>query len=124
NDVSVPISSLPRFLDEAGRRVAELAPGARPCPFGHLGDGNLHYNILGPAGEDPDAFRRQYGAGLVDAVSDLVMSMKGSFSAEHGVGRLRREMMERYKAPEALMLMRKLKQTLDPDGILNPGKVI
>jgi len=124
NDVSVPISRLPEFLDAAAGRVAGVAPGARPCPFGHIGDGNIHYNILAPGGEDTDAFRSRHGGALVDAVCDLAMSMGGSFSAEHGVGRLRRPMMSRYKSPQALALMRKLKSSLDPDGILNPGKVL
>lgn len=124
NDVSVPISSLPRFLEEAGRRVASVVSDARPCPFGHIGDGNLHYNILAPESTDPAGFRSRHGEALVDAVSDLAMGMNGSFSAEHGVGQLRRAMMERYKSPEALALMRKLKTMMDPDGILNPGKVV
>ncbi len=124
NDVSVPIASLPRFLAEAGQKVKASVPGARPCPFGHIGDGNIHYNILGPESADAADFRRRYGEALIDAVSDLAMSLDGSFSAEHGVGQLRRDMMERYKSPEALALMRKLKSIMDPDGILNPGKVV
>lgn len=124
NDVSVPISSLPRFLDAARERVAAVDDAARPCPFGHIGDGNIHYNILGPRAEDPASFRERSGEALIDAVSDLVMSMHGSFSAEHGVGQLRRAMMTRYKSPEALDLMRRLKGALDPDGTLNPGKVV
>ncbi|MDZ7843009.1 MAG: FAD-binding oxidoreductase [Gammaproteobacteria bacterium] len=124
NDVSVPIASLPRFLAEAGQKVTASAPGARPCPFGHIGDGNIHYNILAPDSGDPAEFRGRHGAGLIDAVSDLAMSLDGSFSAEHGVGQLRRDMMKRYKSPEALTLMRNLKSMMDPDGILNPGKVV
>jgi len=124
NDVSVPISGLPDFLDEAAHRVEETAPGSRPCPFGHIGDGNIHYNILAPEGEDPDNFTAAQGEPLIEAVCDLAMRFGGSFSAEHGIGQLRRAMMERYKSPEALVLMRQLKKMMDPDGILNPGKVI
>lgn len=124
NDVAVPISRLPRFLDEAAQRVAARAPDARPCPFGHFGDGNLHYNILAPVGADAAAFRQRHGAALIEGISDLAMRFDGSFSAEHGIGQLRRPMMERYKSPEALVLMRQLKQMLDPQGILNPGKVL
>jgi len=124
NDVSVPISSLPAFLDEAAAAVAWVAPGARPCPFGHIGDGNIHYNILAPESADPVAFRTRHGEALVEAVSDLAMSLAGSFSAEHGVGQLRRAMMARYKSPEALSLMRRLKAMMDSEGRLNPGKVV
>lgn len=124
NDVSVPVADLPRFLEQARRQVADTAPGARPCPFGHIGDGNIHYNILAPDGADPADFRRRHGEALIDAVSDLVMSMHGSFSAEHGVGQLRRAMLQRYKSPEALDLMRKLKDAMDPENVLNPGKVL
>ena len=124
NDVSVPVSRVPRLLQEAAGRVESIARGARPCPFGHIGDGNIHYNILPPQGEDMGAFRQRSGAPLVEAVSDLAMSLGGSFSAEHGVGQLRRDMMGRYKSREALEIMRKLKAMMDPDNVLNPGKVL
>lgn len=124
NDVSVPIGRVPEFLAEAARRVEAAAPGSRPCPFGHIGDGNIHYNILAPESEGADIFRNRCGEALIDAVAELVVSLRGSFSAEHGVGQLRRDMMERYKSPEALMLMRKLKAVMDPEGRLNPGKVV
>jgi len=124
NDISVPISRLPGFLAEAARVVERVAPGARPCPFGHIGDGNIHYNILAPALVEPFEFRSRFGEALVEAVSDLAMSLGGSFSAEHGIGQLRRAMMERYKSPQALSLMRKLKTMMDPADTLNPGKVI
>ena len=124
NDVSVPIGRVPEFLAEAARRVEATAPGSRPCPFGHIGDGNIHYNILAPGSEGADAFRARCGEALIDAVTELVVSLEGSFSAEHGVGQLRRDMMERYKSPQALMLMRKLKAVMDPEGRLNPGKMV
>lgn len=124
NDVSVPVSRIPELLKQAAERVKETSPGARPCPFGHIGDGNIHYNILPPRGEKMDTFRAEFGELLSDAICDLAMSLEGSFSAEHGVGQLRRDMVKRYKSVEALEMMRKLKAMMDPDNVLNPGKVL
>ncbi|MBS1269947.1 MAG: putative FAD-linked oxidoreductase [Gammaproteobacteria bacterium] len=124
NDVSVPISRLPQFLEKAAQCVEATSPGSRPCPFGHIGDGNVHYNILAPQSEEPADFRARSGEALIAAVTDLAMSMDGSFSAEHGIGQLRLGMMERYKSPEALGLMKKLKRSMDPAGVLNPGKIV
>ena len=124
NDISVPIARIPELLARAGKLVQDLAPGARPCPFGHIGDGNIHYNILSPDGEAADAFRDAKGGALVDAVNELVMGMEGSFSAEHGVGQLRRGYLHHYKSPVAVDIMRRIKQALDPDGLFNPGKVL
>ncbi len=124
NDISVPIARIPELLDRAEALVQELASGARPCPFGHIGDGNIHYNILAPEGEEAAAFRRAKGDSLVDAVNELVMGMEGSFSAEHGVGQLRRGYLHHYKSPVAVNIMRRIKQALDPDALFNPGKVL
>lgn len=124
NDVSVPISAIPALLARAAEAVRSISPGARPCPFGHIGDGNIHYNILGPVDMDPDVFRRDYGQLLVDAVNQLTMSMGGSFSAEHGVGQLRRRELHKYKDPVEIELMQRIKSALDPDGVLNPGKIM
>ncbi len=124
NDVSVPTSEIATFLGRGEGLVRRLAPGARPCPFGHLGDGNIHYNILAPEGADPAEFRRTAGEALIKGVSDLVMSMEGSFSAEHGVGRLRRDFLLAYEEPAAIELMRAIKAALDPSGIMNPGKLL
>ena len=124
NDVSVPISRVSELLERAPDIVKRTAPGARPCPFGHIGDGNIHYNILGPAKQDPNEFREQYGEKLVNAINDLVVSMGGSFSAEHGIGKLRRDDLYKYKDKIEIELMKRVKATFDPDNLLNPGKVI
>lgn len=124
NDVAVPVSSVAELLERAPATVAAIAPGARPCPFGHIGDGNIHYNILGPCDLDPDRFRQEFGARLIAGINELVMSMGGSFSAEHGVGLLRRAEFYRYKDPLEIELMHRFKSALDPDNLLNPGKVI
>jgi FAD/FMN-containing dehydrogenase len=123
HDVSVPIESVPAFLAEANALVLQHVPGARPVPFGHMGDGNIHYNISQPEGADRTAFlaRRDEVNALVHG---LVQKYAGSISAEHGIGRLKRDLLSKVKDPVALDLMRAIKATLDPAGILNPGKVL
>lgn len=123
HDVSVALGRLPRFIEEGTRRVADLAPGARPVIYGHLGDGNLHFNFSAPAGDGGQALPGQRDL-VRRAVHDLVASHGGSFSAEHGIGRHKVEELERYEDPVALGLMRDVKQLLDPYGIMNPGKVL
>jgi FAD/FMN-containing dehydrogenase len=123
HDVSVPVAVVPEFLAEASAAVEALIPGARPCPFGHLGDGNIHFNISQPVGADKDAFlARWYEVNAL--VHNIVLKYGGSISAEHGVGVLKRELLPSVKDPVALDLMRSLKRMLDPQNILNPGKVI
>jgi FAD/FMN-containing dehydrogenase len=123
HDVSVPIAAVPDFLEEASAAVQAMIPGARPCPFGHLGDGNLHFNISQPIGADQDAFlARWYEVNAL--VHGVVTKYGGSISAEHGVGVMKRELLPGVKDPVALEMMRALKRTLDPKGILNPGKVV
>lgn len=124
NDVSVPVSSVAELLVRAPALIAAIAPGARPCPFGHIGDGNIHYNILSPMDMDADQFKQVFAAKLIAGVSELVMSMGGSFSAEHGVGTLRRAEFYRYKDPLEIELMRRFKSALDPDDLFNPGKIM
>ena len=124
NDVSVPISRIPDLLERAAAAVEAVAPGARPCPFGHIGDGNIHYNILGPADTDPVEFRQNYGNALVTAINELVIALDGSVSAEHGVGQLRRQDLRRYKTAIEIELMQRIKSVLDPGNVLNPGKVL
>lgn len=124
NDVSVPVSCVAELLERAPGIVASIAPGARPCPFGHIGDGNIHYNILGPPDVNPVLFRKDFGADLIAGINNLVMSLEGSFSAEHGVGKLRRAEFFKYKDPIEIELMRRIKSALDPEDLLNPGKVI
>ncbi len=123
HDISVPIAAVPEFITQADAAVEALVPGARPVPFGHLGDGNIHYNVSPPVGADKEAYRARWQE-MNDCVHAVVRKLGGSISAEHGIGRLKREDLVRVKDPVALDLMRALKRTLDPKGILNPGKVV
>jgi FAD/FMN-containing dehydrogenase len=123
HDVSVPIAAVPAFIEEAGAAVTALIPGARPFPFGHLGDGNIHYNVLQPIGADRADFLKRWDE-VNAAVFAVVKKYDGSISAEHGVGVLKRDLLPSIKDPVALALMRDLKHLLDPKGILNPGKVL
>lgn len=123
HDVSVPVAAVPQFIAEASEAVVKLIPGSRPVPFGHVGDGNMHFNVSQPVGADKDAFLARWKD--VNAVVDkIVLKFGGSFSAEHGIGKLKRETLAKVKDPVALALMRDLKQMFDPNGILNPGKVL
>ena len=123
HDVSVPVGAVPTFIAEASTAVEAFIPDARVVAFGHLGDGNIHFNVSQPVGADKDAFLAQWSAMNV-VVHDIVARHSGSISAEHGIGRLKRDLLAHTKNPVALDLMRKLKATLDPNGILNPGKVL
>ena len=123
HDVSVPISRIPEFIAEADAAVVRFLPGARPFPFGHIGDGNIHYNVSQPPGMDNKAFTDLWEP-LNDLVFEIVLKHAGSISAEHGIGRLKRHWMTRIKQPVELDLMRGLKQLLDPAAILNPHKVL
>ncbi|HEU5016574.1 MAG TPA: FAD-binding oxidoreductase [Pseudolabrys sp.] len=123
HDVSVPVAAVPDFLDEASAAVQNFIPGARPVPFGHLGDGNIHFNVSQPVGVDTAAFLARWDE--VNAVVDkIVLAHGGSISAEHGIGVLKRKSLPKVKDPVALALMRDMKQVLDPQGIMNPGKVL
>jgi len=128
HDVSLPVDRLAEFVDAAAARLALLAPGARIVGYGHVGDGNLHFNLSPPAGTARgSAAEAEFlaRAGEVSrAVHELVASLGGSFSAEHGIGRLKVGELERYEDPVALELMRRVKAALDPNGIMNPGKVL
>ncbi len=123
HDVSVPVAAVPAFIAEANAAVAQLIPGARPLPFGHLGDGNIHYNVAQPADADKAAFLARWDE-VNAAVFAVVARHGGSISAEHGIGVMKRELLPKVKDPVALALMRTLKRTLDPKGILNPGKLL
>jgi len=123
HDISVPVAAVPDFLREAGEAVEALIPGSRPVPFGHLGDGNIHYNISQPVGADTEAFLARWDD-MNEAVHQVVARFGGSISAEHGVGVMKRKLLPQLKDPVALDLMRTLKRTLDPNNILNPGKVV
>jgi D-lactate dehydrogenase (cytochrome) len=123
HDISVPVAAVPSFIAEADAAVVALIPGARPLPFGHLGDGNIHYNVAQPPGADKAAFlERWHDVNAV--VFEVVARYGGSISAEHGIGVIKRDLLPKVKDPVAYELMRTLKRTLDPKGILNPGKVL
>jgi D-lactate dehydrogenase (cytochrome) len=123
HDISVPVSSIARFIGATDAELAGAYPGARMVVFGHLGDGNLHYNVSSPEAVAPDAFLRETES-VNRIVHDSVARFRGSISAEHGLGQLKREEIRRYKSPVELELMRAIKRALDPLGIMNPGKVI
>jgi FAD/FMN-containing dehydrogenase len=123
HDISVTTSELPRFIVEGGALIAQLVPGAQLVSYGHLGDGNLHFNLSPPRGANNEEFLR-LAPQVNRAVHDLVARYGGSFSAEHGIGQLKRGELLRYKNPVAIELMRSIKQAVDPNGIMNPGKVL
>ena len=123
HDISVPVAAVPEFIAEANAAVVKLIPGARPVPFGHLGDGNLHYNVSQPIGADTaDYLARWHEVNAV--VFAIVLRMGGSISAEHGIGVLKRDELPEVKDKTAIELMRSIKAMLDPHGIMNPGKVL
>lgn len=123
HDISVPVSNLPAFIDEAVNQVEAALPGIRPCPFGHVGDGNIHFNLSQPVTMDKQAFLARWQE-CNEMVFDMVARHHGSISAEHGIGQLNRDALARYKPREAVAIMRSIKQALDPDNLMNPGKVI
>jgi FAD/FMN-containing dehydrogenase len=124
HDVSVPVASLPEFLERAAAAVARVAPHGRLVAYGHVGDGNLHFNVSEPAEGGERAAFLALQVAINDSVHDCVRDFGGSISAEHGIGRLKRDLLRRYEDPVALATMRSIKQALDPHGILNPGKVL
>ncbi len=123
HDVSVPVASVPEFLDKASAAVVNFMPGARVVAFGHLGDGNIHFNVTQPIGGDKQAFLGSW-RDMNDVVHAVVAEYGGSISAEHGIGVMKRDELAHVKDPVAMQVMRSLKATLDPNGILNPGKVV
>jgi FAD/FMN-containing dehydrogenase len=123
HDVSVPVSHVPAFIAEASEAVERFQPGVRICCFGHLGDGNMHFNVSQPLGMDKQAYLDRWHD-MNRIVHDIVAKHEGSFSAEHGIGILKREDMRRYKSETELAVMRSLKLALDPKGILSPGRVL
>ncbi|AKJ28444.1 FAD-binding oxidoreductase [Caldimonas brevitalea] len=124
HDISVPVSRIPAFVAEADAAIAARFPGARLVNFGHLGDGNLHYNVQAPEGGAAADFLREHEAAVNEVVYDTVVAHGGSISAEHGIGALKRDELERRKSPVALQLMRAIKRALDPQGRLNPGRTL
>jgi FAD/FMN-containing dehydrogenase len=123
NDVSVPVSKVPAFIREATAACEALLPGVRVVPFGHMGDGNIHFNLEQPVGSDPAWFLAQDHA-IMDAVNAVVRAYDGSFSAEHGIGRLKPYMMPDWRGGAELALMQRIKTAIDPAGLMNPGKVL
>jgi FAD/FMN-containing dehydrogenase len=124
HDISIPVSSIPEFVRVTDAKLAEAFPGARLVNYGHLGDGNLHYNLQAPEGADQAAFLSTQEPGVNALVFDMVMQYQGSISAEHGIGSLKVEKLPHYKSPVAMALMKTIKQALDPQNIMNPGRVV
>ena len=123
HDISVPLSRIPEFIERADAAVAAAYPGIRHCAFGHVGDGNMHYNPVRPLDWDTPRFRAERER-INRIVHDIVVDLGGSISAEHGIGRARLAELEHYKEPAELAMMRAVKRALDPKGIMNPGKVV
>jgi FAD/FMN-containing dehydrogenase len=123
HDVSVPIASVPQLIAEGSAAVQRVIAGVRPCPFGHMGDGNIHFNFSQPAGADPKAFMAREPEAN-EAIYEIVLKLGGSVSAEHGIGQLKTGLLQRVKDPVALDMMRAIKSALDPNGIMNPGKLL
>ncbi len=124
HDISLPVSALAEFVKQTDAALAQALPGIRVVNFGHLGDGNLHYNIQCPEGADSAEFLKTHEPAVNDLVYEAVMSFGGSVSAEHGIGRLKVDSLPQYKDPVALQLMRNIKQALDPQNLMNPGRVL
>jgi FAD/FMN-containing dehydrogenase len=123
HDIAVPVARVPEFIARANQLVELMIPGARPVPFGHFGDGNIHYNVSQPPSMDRAVFLANWET-LNAAVHEIVLDLGGSVSAEHGIGRLKRDLLRHAKQPLELEMMRKIKAAFDPNGILNPGKLL
>jgi FAD/FMN-containing dehydrogenase len=123
NDISVPVSLVPALIEQASAAVAGLIPGVRIAPFGHMGDGNIHFNLVQPAGQDGAAFLARSHA-MMACVNAVVRRLDGSFSAEHGIGQLKPDMLADWRGGVELALMRRIKAAIDPGGLMNPGKML
>jgi len=124
HDISLPVSAIPEFVARTDAKLREVFPGVRLVNFGHLGDGNLHYNVQAPEGVEPKRFLAEHEAAVNRLVYDALVPYGGSFSAEHGIGVLKREELAARKSPVALAMMRAIKAALDPQGVMNPGRVV
>ena len=122
-DTSVPVSRVPELFRRGLAALKEAAPDARPLPYGHMGDGNIHFNMTQPEGGDTDAFMARWSE-LSGLINDIALDMNGSISAEHGIGQSKTYMMEKIKSPVEMEILQGLKDLFDPNGILNPGKVL
>ncbi|ASP36328.1 FAD-binding oxidoreductase [Labrenzia sp. VG12] len=123
HDVSVPVASIPEFLDKAMAAVEAFVPGCRPVPFGHIGDGNIHFNVSQPVGADKESYLAKWDE-MNSIVHGIVGDFGGSISAEHGIGRLKRDLLAEVKTDIELDLMKRIKSAFDPKGLLNPGRVL
>ena len=123
NDVSVPVYKIPEFVDDVTALVKHMIPGIRPVIFGHVGDGNLHVNLSQPVGADATEFLACWDE-IGHAINDIVQKYQGSIAAEHGVGTFKAAEIAQRKAPVEIAMMRKLKHAIDPQNIMNPGKVL
>ena len=121
NDISLPLNKLEKFIIIISKKINDLIPGTRIYSFGHLGDGNIHFNMIEPLNfsKDFDLYREK----IYDLVNSLVIINKGSFSAEHGIGMIKKESLKKYKSKNQIKFMKKIKNSLDPKNILNPGKI-
>jgi FAD/FMN-containing dehydrogenase len=124
HDVSVPVSRVPELIEQGTALVKKFHPAADVIAFGHVGDGNIHFNVTPPPGMDQDSFVEGEGLKVTEAIHDLVTSLNGSISAEHGIGKLKREELARRKSAVEMDLMRAVKKALDPDNRMNPGRVL
>ena len=124
HDVSVPIAAIPQLIAEGVTAAERLFPGIRPVPFGHMGDGNIHFNFSQPVGADGKAFMAEADEKLHEVIYEIVLRLGGSVSAEHGIGQLKVDLLKQVKDPVALSMMGAIKAALDPKGILNPGKML
>jgi FAD/FMN-containing dehydrogenase len=122
-DIAVPVSAIPAFLDEAAAAVGRACPGIRPVAFGHAGDGNIHFNLSQPPGTERAAFLTRWDA-LSTLVHEIAARHGGSISAEHGLGQMKKDEILHYKSEIEMDLMRRVKSSLDPNGIMNPGKLV
>ncbi|MCZ4282845.1 FAD-binding oxidoreductase [Kiloniella laminariae] len=123
HDIAVPLSAIPAFISKANAAVESYLPGIRPYPFGHIGDGNIHYNLSQPPGMDINDYLAHWDR-LNRIVHDIVVDMGGSISAEHGIGRVKLEENLHYKSPLEIRMMQQIKQSLDPKNLMNPGKLL
>ncbi len=124
HDVSVPVEAMPRFIVEAAAACEARFPGTSASGFGHLGDGNVHFHVRAPAGADAEAWYAQEAPRITPFVNDLVVAAGGSISAEHGIGQMKRDELVRLSSPARLATLRAIKSALDPQGLMNPGKLV
>ena len=124
HDIALPVSAIPAFVQRTDAALQAAFPGSRVVNFGHLGDGNLHYNLQAAPGLQAQAFLDQHEGAVNRIVYDAVAACDGSISAEHGIGALKRDELHERKSPVALAMMKAIKQALDPLGTLNPGRVL